>query len=200
MICESYYNRHKIPVPIVRHIDCGILFFKSKDFPFWKIFTIYKQDALTSLFDYMIFEDEVEKRNQLELVLPASLNTVIVRQEEISWDKYESFLINFKKNFGLDSFDVMKSQIEIDLFAWEVFVYCHEKFLIKEFLHLEKWLFASINPKNTSDVRYDNYETFLRECWKFKNVGVFSEYWNSFYKRYTGKNYSRWLAELISNV
>lgn len=200
MICESYYNRNKIPVPIVKHVDFGILFFNCKDFPFWKIFTIYKQDALNTLFDYVIFEDQIKKRNSNEIREAVCIETTVMRQQEVPWNQYENFIINFKKNFGLQSFDVMVSQREINLFAWEIFVYCHEKYLIKEFLHLEKWLFASINSKNSFDIRYDNYGKFFQECRRFKDVDLFLNFWDNYCERYTGNNYLRWMAQLISNV
>lgn len=193
-LCEQYYNRHKIPVSIVKHIKFGSLFFRSNNFPFWKIISISWREPLYEPGSYVIAHKPINRFSH-EIICSKSEKEFIV-----GWNDYEEFLPNIKNKFDLENFQVISNNREAILFAWEIFVYSQEKFLIQKFSHLEKHIFDSINMENDIDLRYFAYLNFTKDYMRFgdkDSVALSFLYQNSI-SPYVD-NYVYWLAKLIEN-
>lgn len=193
-LCEQYYNRHEISVPIIKHIKFGSLFFHSNSFPFRKVICISWREPLYEPGTYLIGSKPINKFSH-EIISSKSDKEFV-----IGWNDYESFLINLNKNFDLNNFQVVSNKHEVILFAWEIFVLSQEKFLIENFSHLEKHIFNSMDNKKDIEFRYLAYLNFTKDYMKFedKNSVALSFLYQNSISPYVD-NYVYWLAQLIKN-
>lgn len=193
-LCEQYYDRHQILVPIIKHINFGSLFFRSNDFPFWKVITVSWREPLHQPGTYLIGERYINKFSHEIISNKCKKEFEYI----VGWDDYENFLTNIPNRFNLQNYSIVKSPKDASLFAWEVFVYSQEKTFAQKFLHLEKYLFDSINLDNDLESRYFAYLSFTKDYMKFSDKD--SENLSNLYQNVMSPyldNYVYWLARLI---
>ena len=189
---ESYYNRHKINVPIVKHISSGFLFFRTEIAPFHEIvFIKYNADS-ESRGCYNFSKETVDPFSDS---YDGYLNTVPKQTEDITWEQYESYVINIKNNLKLNNSAIVFESLDISLFAWEVFLFSNQHNLTKDFCFNDPLMLNSINFRNPIEDRYLALDQFVN---KNQHAGLIQD-WYSFHNDYVFSYYSYEMAKLISN-
>lgn len=208
-LCEQYYNRHKILIPIIKHIKFGSLFFRTNVFPFHKVICISWREPLYEPGLYLIESKSIKRFSGVNLAdqfncvghIDEIISTTKSDKEfAIGWNNYESFLSNLNQSFDLENFEIVSNKHEVILFAWEIFVFSQEEFLMQNFSHLKKHIFDSVDIGKDIKYRYLAYSNFIKDCIKFedKNSITLDFLYKTLIFPYID-NYVYWLAKMIKN-
>ena len=181
-LCEEYMMRHKIVVPLVRHVRNGSVFFSDGDSA-WRIKT----------FEY--HSGENHPGMYTVSTLRPSHNGFRGRlfegcgQEELQWDEYEPYLLDWasKQKVLPPSTDE-----EIMMVAWEILLRSCDKGLIRH-IHFNP-LAKSIDFEIPIAERCFNINACLK-YFKSINDDIY-KVWEGDISHYL-KNYAGWLAQVV---
>jgi hypothetical protein len=181
---EEYINRHKIAVPIIRHADHNVLFFR-KEKPNgieWKIFTAqFRRDV----YRHGVYHCALNQptRNSVG----SGFKTIT--QSEIEWDCFEDYMLNIdnKNSIVFDSKEVLVA-------AWEIFVFQAERYLIR--FSSNDDFFCSLDITLPIAARHEILNSFLTST-SFKTCEVYN-YWGREMMKHVN-DYSHALAKVLSS-
>jgi len=141
-IAQEYMHRHKLNVPVVKHVQHGSLFFKEPDRKQWGIIAIDWQSA-----------DIHPGKYSFNLLFPthdSDHRHFKNSSFQIYWDEYESHFIKLQKQKTI----FPSTEEEVYLAAWQIFCFICDT-------HMSRYatydsFYKSLDPKLTIVDRYKN--------------------------------------------
>jgi hypothetical protein len=190
---EEYLQRHKISVPIIRHVPLGYLIVRDSSetcFDFstvsWTVLAIRWQDQIIhpGFYKFQFFRPQKATSPDSDCLKQYD------KDIELRWDEYESFIWEWSSK--IDPATIINDPMEVVMTMWEMFVYSHEIYIADRYRNLSNLLFQSLDFTSGLSARYNSYSRFL------KLVDGHESPFNSWSKKLSEvtKNYSSWLAKL----
>lgn len=158
-IAEEFLARQKIEAPLLRIVDNGMILLKEKSGPpAWRMILITPKASSSggpSLFRVQIMRPQ---RHNINRVHFDTLTT-----NEVEWDAYEEYFTNLINN-PPGNMRIVKDNLEIALTLWEMFVYCHDAYLVSYASHPD--LCTSIDNQSSMaerQVAYTKFSNYLQK-------------------------------------
>lgn len=197
---EEYFMRHGITdVPVVQHCSAGSLILQPTDVSRdrfssqWILLSIRWKDDDHHPGKYHIsidcpIHDGYQKDQLFTAVGLGFCHSPII----LKWDLYENFLLDLVSN--LPAIPVVGDQ-EVVMATWEMFVFSHDSWFLKQPYSIKKSLFESLDKENPIQLRYQNYQDValfisthhpaILRSWKYEVLARV-------------QNYANWLAAIVN--
>jgi hypothetical protein len=196
---EEYFRRHSIlDVPIVHHCFSGSLILKTTDHSVWQSNWVVvsinwiKDDhhpghycITTKIPIHNGFLNENNRYNNF-FIFPSYVNK--------NSDEYEDFFFDWCDN--LKSVIPITDSEELILSIWEMFVFCHDDFFVKQSKQIKIILFESLDKNNSMHDRNESRKKIIDFI--STNYPKTLRIWNYEFL-VCAENYSYWLADLVNN-
>lgn len=193
---EEYLKRHSITdLPIARHDARGSLLLRTTDSTMWK-------NRWIILNFQWIHNDHHPGHYQIEINYPIHdgyLSDKLFTQRmpiNKKWDEFEDFFIEWSEILkgvkAVHNDDVR----ELQLAAWEIFVFAYDGWFQKQSYEIKRILFESLDRDRKVDYRFRHYQDIgiylathhpaIVRAWKYEVLARV-------------QNYSNWLAQIVDS-
>lgn len=181
-LVEEYLLRHAIQLPLVKHQNAAVVFFRDKD-GVWCVKQLqwHPPDVHPGMYSAStnrVSHNGFEKGRYFDHI----------EESQLQWDEYEPYLLEWASVPRI----VPRTQGEMIIAEWEMVLRCCDKALIRHVNHDK--LCASID----SDLPIDERCQIIEEC-----VEYFSRSAHDVYRMWSGdlafyrSHYALWLAEMV---
>lgn len=192
-LVSEYLNRHSLKVPVVLSTATGSLFLRSKNSDKRCRWSLVSIDYVAAKYHPGTYRVITMKPIHNGLIAKGRLFDPVA-SNDLFWDEYESFLLDWAKDQTLQAVDNEK---EVLIVAWEMFVYGGDKRLAR-FANREDF-FNSVNIDLPLKDRHAACIQMINILCSDPNYHSLFRSWQGEMKRYINKDkYSYWLAELVN--
>lgn len=179
ILCEEYLTRHAIKVPLIRHANQGVVFYKDGIW-FAKQFHWHPPEYHPGMY-------VVTTERSLHNGLDRGRIFDVVEEITVQWDEYEQYLLQWASNFNC----APCSEQDIKAAQWEMLLRGCDRALIRH-MNSSK-LSISIDLDLPLDIRCGHIDACIEYFSRF-DFKIY-QLWESlsFYQQH----YATWLAEIV---
>lgn len=188
-LCEEYFHRHRLNVPIIRHVQSGSFFLKTNEqIDYWRVITIeWLKSKNNSPYEYRI-RTHIPRYDIGNLEITDRFN--IRNTWTGGWDQFEKYIKSLLKDYK--NCTPIIGPRNVTMAAWEMFLFNHDSW-VAENLNNDK-IYSTVDLDLPMDVRYRNLQEVclsLSSSHKYL-FGI----WKGHLLRYLD-NYCDWLGYLM---
>lgn len=191
---EEYFARHGITdAPVAHHSESGALVLRTCDRQLWRNRWILVK---------IKWEDHPHHPGQYIVEMNSPVHDGYAKNQLFThwppiykkWHEYEDFFLDWVN--GLQGVVPVRGVKEVTLAAWEMFVFTHDGWFLKQQPDTKRILFESLDKENSLEIRYARYQDValflslhhpaILRSWKYEVLA-------------SVQDYSDWLARLVED-